>query len=154
MQRFKKRLRLLTEKHGGTIAYGDDDSLTVTFNTGTARFSSLGYDSMHCELTVGVASFPIRAPKTYCFDITARLASAHLSETLRDYQRGQLLELSDYIRDEHGGPIIDQFKQRLASDPSIAYAEFGGNRILAEYFHGVVILYDDLCLDATNVVEL
>ena len=154
MQRFKKRLRLLTERHGGTISYGDEDSITVAFNTCTVRFSALDYDSMHCELSVGDNVFPIRAPKSYCFDIASRLAVPHLAKTLHQYQRGPLLELSDYIRDEHGGTAIEEFKRRLAADPTISAADFGGNRILAEYFNGVLILYDDLCTDATNVVEL
>lgn len=153
MRRFKKRLRLLTEKHGGTISCGHDESLIVAFSSGRAHFSSLDYHDMHCDVTVGETSFPIRVPKSFCFDITFRLASTHLCKKLHKYQRGTLLELSDYFRGEQGDFDIEQFKLRLASDPTIASADFGGDRILAEFYHGVLVLYDDLCMDATNVFE-
>lgn len=77
MQRFKKRLRLLTEKNGGTISYRDEDSLTFAFKPGTA----------HCELTVG-NTFPVGPPKSFCFDIAARLAIPYLAQNLHRYQRG------------------------------------------------------------------
>jgi hypothetical protein len=153
MQRFKKRLRLLAEKLGGTLAYDQDGSLRLRFNTGSARFSSLSYDAMHCEIELGDAAFPIRAPKEFVFDIADRLAAPHLAPKLRSYTRGSLLTLQDYIDDEHGGPCIESLRKRLVDDPSLVQANLGGNRIFAEYYRGVLILCDDLCRDATNVVD-
>lgn len=154
MQRFKKRLRLLVERLGGTLEYGNDGSLRVRLDTGSAHFSSRSYDAMHCEIDLGDKEFPIRAPKAFVFDIVSRLATPHLAPSLRKYARGSLLTLQDYIDDEHGAPWIESLRERISKDPSIVRANLGGNRILAEYYHGVLILYDDLCDNATNVIEL
>ena len=154
MQRFKKRLRLLAEKLSGTLEYGDDASLRVRFGTGSAHFSSLSYDAMHCEIDLGETAFAIRAPKAFVFDIVSRLATPHLAPLLRKYSRGSLLTLKNYIDNEHGGPCIESLRERIVDDPSIVRADLGGNRILAEYYHGVLILCDDLSGDATNVIEI
>ena len=154
MQRFKKRLRLLVEKLGGTLEYGNDESIRLQLNTGSACLLSLSYDAMHCDINLGDTVFPIRAPKAFVFDIVSRLATPHLAPLLRKYNRGSLLTLQDYIDNEHGGPCIESLCERIADDPSIVRTDLGGNRILAEYYHGVLILCDDLCEDATNVIEI
>ena len=154
MHRFKKRLRLLVEKLGGVLEYRDDDSIDVRFNTGSIRISSLSYDTMQCDLKVGDAAFPVRAPKVFVFDIVSRLAAPHLAPLLRNYTHGSLLTLQDYIDNEQGGSCMETLHTRIVDDPSITHSNLGGNRILAEYYHGVLILCDDLCDDATNVIEL
>ncbi len=154
MHRFKKRLRLLVEKLGGVLEYRDDDSIDVRFNTGSIRVSSLSYDTMQCDLKVDDAAFLVRAPKVFVFDIVSRLAAPHLAPLLRNYTHGSLLTLQDYIDNEQGGSCIETLHTHIVDDPSITHSDLGGNRILVEYYHGMLILCDDLCDDATNVIEL
>lgn len=69
------------------------------------------------------------------------------------YPKPPLLALHDYINDEHGLPLLQGLQQELADNPSVVRKELGGNRILAEYFRGVLVLRDDLVMAATNVIE-
>lgn len=153
MQRFKKHLRLLVESFGGEIGYGHDDSLRVKFPAGQATFSPLSYDAMHCEIDAGDGVFPVRASKIYVFDIVDRLASPYFAPRLRQYQPGELITLEHYIEEEMGEIGLADLRDRLAVDPSLTQASIDGNRILVAYYRGVLILRDDLCLSATNVVD-
>ncbi len=154
MQRFKKPIRLLTEKNGGVLDYGADDSLTVTFESRTVRCTSVAYNSMDCSIDLGDGPRTVRIDKSYVFDIIDRLSSPHLSATLRDYPRPPILQLADYISEEHGGPAIQKLRERVVAEPSLLYCELGGNRLLVEFYHGVLIISDDLAMDGTNVVDL
>lgn len=154
MQRFKTRLRLLTEKLGGTITYEHNGSLVVTLELGNVRFLPLARDVMQCDVSLNGESFSFSAPKTHCFDIADRLAAPHLAPTLTEYSPNLLIELCEYIKDEQADGRIADLKRAIESDPSVVYAELGGNRWVAEYYHGYLILTDDLCYGATNIVEL
>jgi hypothetical protein len=164
MQRFKKRVCLLTEKLGGELEYGDNDAVSVRFGTKTAHFvakpyddsdpfSARSYDVMNCSVDLGDGPRCFALPKTYVFDIVYRLASTHLSSTLRDYQTPSILQLSDYINRENGATDLQSLRERVAADPSLKHAKLGGNVIFIEYYRGVLIIYDDLAWGAINVVD-
>ena len=154
MQRYKTRLRLLTEKHGGSLSYEHDSSLVVTLSAGRVHFQPLSRDETRCHISLDSDEFTISVPKTHCFDIVDRMAAPHLAPKLKEYAPNLLIELSEYIRDEQTDDQIADLKRKVASDPTIVFAELGGNRWVAEYYHGYVILTDDLCYGATNVVKL
>jgi len=153
MLRFKKRIRLLAEECNSTVEYGHDDSIRVRCDSGTATFTSTSFETMSCciDLSDGPRMFPL--PKTYVFDAVDRLAFSHLASTLRDYPKPPLLQIDDYINDEHGLPRLLSLQRELSDNPSIVRKELGGNRILAEYFRGVMILRDDLIMAGTNVID-
>ena len=154
MQRFKTRLRLLTEKLGGSLTYENDGSLVVTLSTGRVHFQPLSRDETRCDISLDGDQFTISAPKTHCFDIVDRMAAPHLAPTLKQYTPNLVIELSEYIRDEQADDRIANLKRNVASDPTLVFAELGGNRWVAEYYHGYLILTDDLCYGATNMVKL
>jgi hypothetical protein len=153
MQRFKKRVRLLAEQQNSSVEYGHDDSILVHTHSGSATFTPKSYEVMTCSIDLGNASRVFPLPKIYVFDIVDRLGTPHLASTLLDYPKPPLLALHDYINDEHGLPLLQGLQQELADNPSIVRKELGGNRILAEYFRGVLALRDDLVMAATNVIE-
>ena len=154
MQRFKIRLRLLTEKLGGSLTYERDGSLVVAFATGRVHFQPVSRDEMQCDISFDGDTFTISAPKTHCFDIVSRLAATHLAPNLKQYAPNLLIELAEYIRDEQAGDQIAELRSKVSADPTIVFALLGGNRWVAEYYHGYLILTDDLCRGATNVVKL
>ncbi|WDQ16155.1 hypothetical protein [Rhodopirellula sp. P2] len=154
MQRFKTRLRLLAEKLGGSLTFGHDGSLIVMLSTGRVHFQPLSRDEMRCDVTLDGDEFSLTARKTHCFDIVDRLSAPHLAPKLKRYAPNLLIELSEYIRDEQAGDRIADLKRKVIADPTIVFAELGGNRWIAEYYHGYLILSDDLCYGATNMVEL
>ena len=154
MQRFKKHARLLTEQLGGSIEYGHDGSLTVRIKSRSASFTPTSVADMTCVCSWDDESFTFTTRKHYIFDIIDRLATDHLFTTLRGYGSPVLLELSDYITEERGEPFLQSLRDQIAADPTLQYAELGGNCILVEYVRGALIIRDDLCRAATNVVDL
>lgn len=153
MLRFKKRIRLLAEERNGVVEYDQGDSIRVRCDTRSVTFTSKSFETMACciDLGDGPRTFPL--PKTYVFDIVDRLASSHLASTLRDYPRLPILQIDDYIKDEQGLPFLLSLQRELSDNPALVHKELGGNRILAEYFRGMMILRDDLIMAATNVIE-
>jgi hypothetical protein len=154
MQQFKTRLRLLAEKLGGTISYGYDGSLGIVLPSGRVNFMPSTRSNMHCEVIYQGEHSSFAAPKTHCFDIIYRIASPHLASKLMQYTPNPLVELEEYIDEERAGKWIEELKDSIANDPSIETKKLGGNHFEAEYYHGYLILTDDLCYGATNMVRL
>jgi hypothetical protein len=153
MQSFKKRVRLLTEKIGGELSYGNDGGLTVRHGSNSASFVPVSHDEMRATIDVDDDSASYRISKNYVFDIVDRLGTTHLVSSLLAYEQKPILQLEDYIREERGKPFLDRLREQLGKDSSIAHAELGGNRILVKYYLGVLIISDDILWSATNVVD-
>ena len=153
MQAFKTRIQLLAEKLGGSLGFEHDGSLVVTLANGRIHFRPSSRDQMQCDITLDGDDFSITAPKSHCFDIIYRFATPHLAQKLRQYTPNLLIELSEYINDEQADGRIADLKRAIADDPSLTSMELGGNRLVAEYNNGYLILTDDLCYGATNVVN-
>jgi hypothetical protein len=64
-----------------------------------------------------------------------------------------LLEFDDYITEEHGENLLLRLQADLLHNPKLSQKKLGGNRILAEYYFGILILRDDLVSAGTNVYE-
>jgi hypothetical protein len=154
MQQFKKRIRLLTESLGGKISYGHDQSLGVSFGVNSARMTPTSSDEMDCSIDLGRGEFTISLPKSFAFDVVDRLSTRHLAESLIGYPKPPILQLADYISEEHGQPMLRTLRGEIEATPSLLHKCLGGNRILAEYYQNVLILRDDLAMAATNVLEI
>lgn len=109
---------------------------------------------MTCTIDLGDGPWSFVLSKTFIFDIVHRLASPHLASTLRDYPQPPILQLSEYVDEENGAKELDELREQISADPSLESAELGGNRILVEYYKGVLIICDDLVTSGTNVVEM
>ncbi len=152
MQRFKKRVRLLTQQRNNTVEYGHDDSLLVRTPSGSATFTPKSIELMECSISVEDTPTTLVLPKAYVFDIVDRLGTPHLASTLSNYPQSPILTLYNYINDEQGLPVLQALQKDLTTNPSLGHKECGGNRIFAEYFRGVLVLRDDLLMAATNVI--
>lgn len=164
MQRFRKRVRLLAEKLGGTLDDGDGDSLTVRFDARSAHFVAMpydrsahviarSYDVMDCSIDLGEGSQRFSLEKSYVFDIVDRLASPHLASSLHSYPKPELLELDDDIHGDRGAPNLQSLRDRIAANPSLVHADLGGDCVMVEYYRGVLILRDELMTFGTTVVD-
>lgn len=153
MLRFKKRIRILAEERGTSIQHGPNDSVTIQTDSGSVTFASTSYETMKCSIDLGDGARTLPLLKRYVFDIIDRLSNKHLAETLRDYPKPPVLTLDDYINDEHGLPDLVSLQHDITKDPTLDRKSLGGNRILAGYFRGVLILRDDLVTNGTNVIE-
>ncbi|MEM8735495.1 MAG: hypothetical protein AAGG44_14775 [Planctomycetota bacterium] len=78
----------------------------------------------------------------------------HLASALKEYSSNRPIELSEFILDEQAAKDFANLKQQIHDDPTIVSADLGGNRWRAEYYHGHIVLTDDLGRAATNVVEI
>jgi hypothetical protein len=52
-----------------------------------------------------------------------------------------------------GEPTLQNLRERIAAEPMLSHATLGGNRVVAEYYRGILVLRDDLAIAATNVVD-
>ena len=153
MERFKKRLRIFVESLGGELSYGHNDSLSVKMQFGTACFESASYDSMICAVVIDNAWRRIQLKKSYCFDIVERISCNHLCKSMLSYPKPTLLEFDDYITEECGENLLLELQADLLHNPNLSQKKLGGNRILAEYYFGIMILRDNLLSAGTNVYE-
>ena len=153
MERFKKRLRIFVELLGGELSYGHNDSLSVKMRFGTACFEGTSFHNMICTVVVDDASRRIPLNKAFCFDIADRLACGYLCQSVLSYPKPTLLEIDDYITEEHGANSLLEMQAGLLHNPELSQKKLGGNRILAEYYFGILILRDDLLSAGTNVFD-
>ena len=153
MERFKTRVRLLTEQLGGKISYEHDGSICVEFDIGSAKFSPTSAAIMNCAVSTAGVTSNLSLAKTFVFDIVDRLARPHLADSLHDYSEPSILQVDDYIREERGESELQRLRKQIVHDPLLKFMDLGGNRITLEYYSGVLVLRDDLLLQATNVIE-
>lgn len=151
MQEYKKRLRLLAERYGATIDYANDDALTLIASNGSICFTQASQTEMNCKITSPKMAVEFTCPKVFVFDIVDRFAKG---KPLDDYKpKGSPLTLQEYIDEEHAGERVSQLKIRIASGTA-SNGELGGNHYNAEYFNGILVLFDIFTGAPTNVVEL
>lgn len=135
------------------MSYGHNNSLSVKMRFGTACFEGASYDSMICTVAIDDATCRIQLKKTYCFDIVDRMSCKHLCKSVLSYSIPTLLEFDDYITEEKGDNLLLRLQADLLHNPKLSKKKLGGNRILAEYYFGILILRDDLLSAGTNVFE-
>ena len=156
MQRIKKHARLFTERMGGVISFGHNDSFKIEFQDHSMQFiPEAAGRMMSCQcFSNNKLDFTFSASRNCVFDIIDRFARDHLRETLREYSPPDLLELGNYIEEENGETEVRRLRERVAAEPDLQYAELGGNCIFVEYVSGALIIRDELLRWATNMVEL
>ncbi len=69
------------------------------------------------------------------------------------YPKPTLQEFDDYITEECGKNLLLELQAELLHNSKLSQKKLGGNRILAEYYFGIMILRDDLLSAGTNVFE-
>ncbi len=153
MLKFKKRARIFSEKLGGVIDYGKNDSLNFQIGDNSVVFTPVSKNEMNCTINLNNGSTSYQISKDYIFDIIEKLCLPHLSETLLKYKNKTILQLSDYINEENGQKLLDELRQRIVDNPSLETADLGGNRIIVEYYRGILVISDDILWCATNVID-
>jgi len=151
MQEYKKRVRLLAERYGASIDYGNDDGLTLTTSVGSISFTPTSKSDMKCKITSPKTSVAFMCPKVFVFDIVDRFAKG---KPVDGYEpKGNPLTLQEYIDEEHATERVSQLRNRIDAGTA-TNGELGGNHYNAEYFNGILVLFDIFTGAPTNVVEL
>ena len=151
MQEYKKRVRLLAERYGATIDYANDDGLTLIASDGSICFTPTSKSDMNCKITSPKINVAFACPKVFVFDIVDRFAKG---KPLDGYKpKGNPLALQEYIDEEHAAERVSQLRKRIVTG-NASNGELGGNHYNAEYFNGILVLFDIFTGAPTNVVEL
>ena len=153
-QLIKKNIRLLSEKYNHKIEYGTGE-LFITNKINTLKISprsKYGFD-IEYNTDKGLDTISSNLVDIYDFLIEL-LRRTELYELIP--KRGKLLDLNDWIKEEDGNwigkslrTLVDKFTKG-----QIEYEEFGGNRYELEFYKGLLIINDDLCISKSNVIEI
>ncbi|MBD3676074.1 MAG: hypothetical protein HUJ26_21400 [Planctomycetaceae bacterium] len=119
MQDYKKRIRVFSEKLGGILSYGDDESLTYNIGQYSVTIESISREQMNCTIKIEKQCIAHEIPKNYVFDVMQKLSSSHLTSTLTNYELRPLLQLEDYINEEQGQAFLDELRQQIADNPEL-----------------------------------
>jgi hypothetical protein len=150
MQEYKKRIRLLAERFGGSIDYAHDGGLAVSTSEGCIRFRPISKSDMNCVLMTSEGEIAFAYAKRYVFDIILRFVWCSPLEGYKPI--GMPLTLQDFIDGERAGERISEL-MRHVSGGTAKNERLGGNYYNAEYYNGILILFDILLVSPANVVE-
>lgn len=151
MLEYKKRVGLLAQRYGASIDYTNDGGLTLTTTAGRIGFTPTSKNDMTCKATSAKANVAFACPREYVFDIVYRFAK---DRPLNGYKpKGSPLTLQEYIDEEHASERVSQLKSRVVAGTA-SNGELGGNHYNADYFNGMLILFDLFTGAPANVVEL
>ncbi|PPK94927.1 hypothetical protein LY01_01680 [Nonlabens xylanidelens] len=153
-QLIKKNIRLLSERYNHSIEYGINE-LFITNKINTIKIhpkNKYGFDIVY-NTDEGIDKICSNLEDIYDFLIEL-LRRTELYKLIP--KNGKLLDLSDWIKEEDGDWIIKSLKVLVTKfdDIQIEYKEFGGNRYELEFYKGLLILNDDLCICKSNVIEI
>ncbi|MEO1048994.1 MAG: hypothetical protein AAFX87_00095 [Bacteroidota bacterium] len=150
----KKNIRLFAEKYKHTIEY-DKDVMLLKSKINQIKVWVEDKYGVNIALNKGQLITDIKVDTHLIYDALHQIFIRN--SDLDAYKRpaGILITLDEWINEEgeFAEEQIQQLKKQLA-DATIDYKHLGGNRFIAEFYKGVVILTDDLSWAATNIVHL
>jgi hypothetical protein len=150
MQKYKKRVRMLIERFGLSIDYAHDGGLIISNLEERLIFTPLSKSEMNCAVRTAAKEFKFDCLKDFVFDIIMRFA---IGRSLEGYNpKGLPLTLQEYIDEEGASNWITELKNCILSGTA-KNDELGGNHYNAEYYNGVLILFDIFTGAPANVVE-
>ncbi len=150
MHEYKKRVRLLAERYGANLGYAHDGGLTVTSVNGRIDFTSTSKRDMKCTVTTSTYGVTFTVPKLFVFDIIRRFTTGRPIDEYKP--NGLPLTLQEYINEEHAESCIAELKKCVVAGTAVN-RELGGNHYNAEYFDGILVLFDIFTGAPANVIE-
>lgn len=149
MNQYKKRLRIFAASLASAIDYKNDGGFVVSSANASLQITPTSRTHATCEVvsTSGITHFEFT--HELIFDVVD-----HLSDP--EYPAAYIsprspLTIAD-MTNEYGDRLINELQQQIKTNGNTGF-NWGGNRILMSYYPGILILRDDLCTFATNVIE-
>lgn len=152
-QKIKKHIRLLAERSGHNIDYQAESILIRSFLNEVTILQSDKY-SFDFQYNTMQGSIKVRAAREDVYDLLLGLLGRIEAVEVKR-KTGPLLTMEEWIKEE--GKLAKTELEQLRADlqsQEIHQRRFGGNRIEAEYYDGLIILSDDLCWWRSNVIEI
>jgi hypothetical protein len=150
MQEYKKRMRLLAERHGLAVDYSHNGNMTIRGGTSLVACSPISKSHMTCTVTTPTQAFAFTTAKQYVFDIIHRLANGRSLDSYAP--KGAPLSLQEYADEEHAASRLADLSTRAKSG-TVENGELGGNHYNVEYYNGVLIVFDVFTGAPTNVID-
>ena len=151
MNTYKKRLRLFAERHGAKISYLHDGGLTFHTEKGTIDFEPNSNEEMTCTVITSSGETSFTSRKELIFAIADMFVSKGKLDVLSP--TGTPLTLNDYIVEERQEQAVEKLRKKIG-DGNAENGMLGGNHYNAEYFNGILILFDIFSGAPTNVIEI
>lgn len=148
----KKNLRLLCEKYNHKLEYHNHGIKICIKNTSLNIYEN--HQNFNIEFISPNHIQKINILENSVYDAIIEYFYWHESPELK-LDRNVLISL-DVWENEEDQYILKEFntfKKEVSIDKTV-YKSFGGNRILTEYYKGVLILRDDLAYYKSNVIYL
>jgi hypothetical protein len=150
---YKKRLRLYATYLNCTLDYTHSSGFRIQHKEHLLEIETISRTHMQCAVTTPQQTFQFQTQKIYVFDILEMFTSEYWLPKLNHYSCYlQPYTIGDYIREEDGAEWIAELREKVQKHPHVSH-DLGGNRILAKYATGILILSDDLCVIPTNVFD-
>ena len=148
----KKNLRLISEKYNHGIAY-HDNYLLISGLINKIKISQHKKYNFNVEYNIALQTISVHVEKQDIYDIVLELLRRYELYILKP-RPGKLLQIKDWINNECT-TNKKEIKQSILSvrNSENEYKYFGGNRLELEYYKGIFILQDDLCIEKSNIIE-
>ena len=153
-QNIKKNIRLLASKYDHDISYNHDSSICVFNEINNIFIKLINKAEVLISYNLEKDEEEILIKANVFYDLFLNLLERN-SLCKIELTEGDPLSLDDWF--EHEGSFAKQqlkdLKNELARD-EFTYKNLFGNRILVEFYSGILILTDDLCWTPSNIIEL
>jgi hypothetical protein len=149
----QKNIRLLAEKYHHRVGY-DKEVILVEGSFNRIRIEKKLKEEMVISYNTTKEVERLEIPQIEIYDILIELLRRNQPDRVKR-KGGSLLTLQVYRQEE--GNTFDQWLKELKIEihtTGSTHKELGGNRILTEYYKGLLILTDDLVYYLSNVIEL
>ena len=146
----KRNLRILSDHFDWRLSFQGNDlhlergDLVIQLKEKRPSHIDLSYMNSAGEHFLNI-------PGADVYDIILQLFHA-TTEGVLERRTAKVLEVADWLNEE-GDFFLDKLKQLVLDSPQ-GYHHLGGNRILAEYLNGILILTDDLNYFKSNVLSV
>lgn len=150
----KKNIRLLSEKHHHSISYGVNEML-IANDINTIKITPERKYGFKITYNTSEGLEQISSDLDNIYDVLIDLLKRHKPYKLIS-KNSTLIHLENWI-DEEGGNWIKKSLKDLSiryDNGEIEYEDLGGNRFELEFYKGLLILVDDLCIKKSNVIDI
>jgi hypothetical protein len=150
MQEYKKRLRTLGERFSLRTKYDFCGGISLQGDRFNVSFSPTSKSAMSCTVTTIEPTWSFNPSKRYSFDVVHQLCTGR---QLATYQpKGNPLTLQEYLNEEDAVDRFDAWRMRFENGHQ-GNIELGGNHYNAEFYNGILIVFDIVTGAPTNVYD-
>lgn len=154
-RKLKQHIRIIAEKFNHRIEL-QKDVIVLKNEVNEIKLRETDKHRINISYNINENQLDILKVETEnVYDTVLELLTRNEQEEKPKMKTGILLTIEDWINEE-GNSAKEQLEElkRDLRDKQIQFRELGGNRYVAEYYNGILILIDDLCWAKSNVIPI